>query len=163
MKINRLNFSFLQILLFGLTFNHFFKLAKGECPRTHPIKSNNSCTLKYCTEEEFANRSCFVDNEIVKTQYLNNKIILEESNKVILFDIVKYSNGDIVIGLINDTIDENRKFFGLTKNGTYLYGNPNNMSDESFIFIESSNRNETFDIDLFISKDKYNSDYLIFF
>ena len=160
MKKNKLNFSFIHIFLYGLIINHFVRMVNGYCEREVPIKINGSCTLKYCTEEEFSNLKCVIDNEIVKTQFLSNKINLEKSNKDVLFDVLKYDNGDILIELSNDTVGANRRFFGLTKNGTYLFGNPNKMSDESFICIHSTENNYTENMNLFTLKDIHNTEYL---
>ena len=161
MKINRLDFSLLQTFLYGLISFHFVKFVNGYCERTEPIKSNGSCSLRYCTEEEFANKTCIIDNEIIKTQYLNNKIFLDESNQNVYLDIVRVYDGEILIEFTNQTTFGNRKFFGLRKNGSYTYGNPINMSAESFIFINNANNIVTEDINLIWIEDEINYEYLI--
>ena len=36
---------------------------KNECDKTTPILKNGSCSLLYCTEEEYKNETCKIDNK----------------------------------------------------------------------------------------------------
>ena len=66
--------------------------------RAHPIfvKSSNSCEMKYCQEEEFEQKSCIKDNEIIRVQWLSN-IIKFKQNKCRNPKFVKYEDGNIGI------------------------------------------------------------------
>ena len=159
-----LKFSINKVLLFALLFTIIY----NECDRSVPIKiSNGSCVLTFCTVEEFNNKECIIDNQIVKTQYLNNIIILYEYGSLTEYsdipkiDITKYSNGDIVLLSISS---QERKFFGFKKNGGYLYGNDEiNFSINSFKIIIDEEFFDSFsDTKLFISRDANNNDeYLL--
>ena len=81
-----------------------FTIIYNECDRSFPIKtSDGSCVLRFCTEEEFNNKDCILDNQIVKTQYLNNIIIVGDPDSSDCPDplITKYSNEDIVLLISN--------------------------------------------------------------
>ena len=129
--------NFYQIFIFGLIIILFVK-SKGE-----EYETNFSYILRY-TEEN---------------QYLPNLIQLYENNEVYL-DIVKYSNGDIVIEFIDNIQYANRIFFGLKANGRYLYGDEKIMSDESLISI-SDNGHSCGGVSSFIAKDEDNNEYMI--
>ena len=47
---------------------------KCNCDRNSPILKDNKCQSIYCTKNEFDNNICKKDNEIIKTQWLNNFI-----------------------------------------------------------------------------------------
>ena len=49
------------------------------CPRNNPFLKDNVC-VSSCTSEEIEDNSCIINNEIVKTQWLNNIIFLNFSN-----------------------------------------------------------------------------------
>ena len=94
-----------------------FTIIYNECDRSFPIKiSDGSCVLRFCTEAEFNNKDCILDNQIVKTQYLNNIIIVGDPDSSNCPDpfITKYSNGDIVL-LISNRYFEKKKIFWFKK------------------------------------------------
>ena len=45
-----------------------------ECGKEIPILKNGSCVNVFCTQEEFDENICSINNTIVKTQRLNNII-----------------------------------------------------------------------------------------
>ena len=129
--------NFYQIFIFGLIIILFVK-SKGE-----EYETNFSYILRY-TEEN---------------QYLPNLIQLYRNDEVYL-DIVKYSNGDIVIEFIDNIQCAIRIFFGLKANGRYLYGDEKIMSNESLISI-SDNAYAFGGVSSFIAKDEDNNEYMI--
>ena len=66
-----INHSKIFILLYFLL---LINPIKNECDKTTPILKDGFCLLKYCTEEEYKNEICKIDNKIIKTQWLNNII-----------------------------------------------------------------------------------------
>ena len=49
----------------------------NQCDKETPIrKIDNNCYITYCTESEFQNGDCIIDNPIIKTQWLNKLIYL---------------------------------------------------------------------------------------
>ena len=110
------------------------------CPdKNKPIFDTNSksCVLKYCSESDFSNNICIVDNDIVATQWLNNIIDFGVAN-CNYTKSASFSNSDIV-------------FFSAAKNIPYFYGIKKNGRA---LFIE--NGNETYNYSL-----KKNSNDLI--
>ena len=79
----------------------------------------------------------------------------------VFFDIVKYSNEDIVIEFTDNHVNSPRIFFGLKTNGRYLYGDKIIMPNESFIYIEEDSGNPTLNAFPFIVKDEDYNEYII--
>jgi len=45
----------------------------NKCNKTTPILLNNgTCVLKYCSKNDFDEKKCVIDNEIVQKQWLKN-------------------------------------------------------------------------------------------
>ena len=57
-------------LLFIIILNQSFQ----ECPKDYPILKYDNCTSDYCTKEQFYRKECIINNDIIKTQWLNNII-----------------------------------------------------------------------------------------
>ena len=137
-----------QFVLLGLIIILSFEISdREEFEGVVPRKLlNGSYILRY-TEE---------------AQYLPNLILLHNSlNYDVFFDIVKYSNGDIVIEFIDSYIGSPRIFFGLTANGKYLYGDEIIMSNESFFYIMDDDNSEGGVFVSFIAKDETYNEYMI--
>ena len=113
-----------QAIFIFLNYKNF---TKCYCPKDNPIKKNGECSSEFCTEDDFKNSICLIDNEIVKTQWLNN---------IIIFDEYRYRFNSMAISKKGDFIFETsseetplngvRLFFGLKKNGSYYFKNDNN-------------------------------------
>ena len=95
------------------------------CPdKNMPILDiqNNSCVLKYCSEDDFSKNICKLDNDIIATQWLN--IIID-------FGVVNckytksasFSNNDIIFFSADKDIPY---FFGLKENGRALFSENGN-------------------------------------
>jgi hypothetical protein len=85
------------------------------------VSSSNTCELKYCTPQEFENKTCIKDNEIIRNQWLNNirKFGVENCK---LTKIGKYSNGDILAySSLNSGSSFISYFYGLNKDGRPLF------------------------------------------
>lgn len=83
-------------------------------------------------------------------------------NDDVLFDIVKYSNGDIIIEFTSSYMSPDRTFFGLKGNGKYLFGDEKLMSSvDSYISISDDDGNSASKITSFIAKDENNNQYII--
>ena len=99
-------------------FELLFIFITNECNRSTPIKFNDGpCQLRFCSAKEFQDGKCVIDNEIAKTQYLNEIIILDSIHDDTKFDITKYSNGSLVAILSYSIPPESfREFYGLNNN-----------------------------------------------
>ena len=116
--IKNKNFSFIQLFIFLI---QIYKIININCPKESPISlSNGECVLKYCNKEQFKNGTCTLSNNVIKTQWLTNIIwIGKETYRYV--NMANYSNGDFVILTTAYEGDSERMFYGLKKNGEYLF------------------------------------------
>ena len=138
--------NYYKIILFGLVIILSIEIVEGEkYEGAVPQKlSNGSYILRY-TEE---------------AQFLPNLISLYADSQVYL-DIVKNTNGDIIIEFISSSQGSARKFFGLKSSGRYLYGDEKIMSStESYISINDDDHSGS-NIVSFFAKDENNNEYMI--
>ena len=126
--LNPFKFS-LCILIFSLI---KLKISNAfECPENQPILKDNECSFSYCTESEFNNNYCSINNTKIKTQWLTNIIIFgDKTTRFINF--ATFSNGDFVV----EATLKIRSFFGLTKTGRDLF-KINNTETQFYSFIPS--------------------------
>ena len=113
--------SFIKIILFFI----LIYTSLNECNDiTKPIfyVGDNACVMKYCTEEQFENKICIKDNNIIRNQWLNNIIKITDENST-FSQIAKYSNGDIVAFSSNKGKNGISYFYGLKENGRPLFIN----------------------------------------
>ena len=159
--------------LFFINILIFFRLiysSSDYCNNTSlPIllSSNNSCLMKYCTEEEFSQNICIKDNHIIKTQWLNNIREFGEENCRIT-KIFKYSNEDMVtFCVIEPGVSKVPSFYGIKNNGRPLF-----IQDEKetpYINFEDNNDISYYDMqyqegEVFMAKMSDNGEeYPIFF
>jgi len=88
----------------------------GKCPYIKPILKNNLCTISYCTEKEFQDKTCQIYHPIIKTQWLNNFHIFSELNNS-LISIETDINPNIKTIFFSQNIDESND-----KKEKYLFG-----------------------------------------
>ena len=89
------------------------------CEINEPFLKGTSC-VNYCSELELKEKVCKIDNDIVKTQFLNNIIwIGEENYRYINFAL--FSNGDMIIETTNNPGTTKRIFFGMKKDGREFF------------------------------------------
>ena len=93
-------------------------MSSNECyNRENPIllQSNGSCSLLYCTKEQYDDNTCIIDNKIIKTQWLNNIIVFGEQN-CRFTKIAKYINTSMIaFSTINPGNSLSPFFFWLKK------------------------------------------------
>ena len=158
-KIN--SFFFFKLLIIILLNNNI----KGCSIQTPILDSSNTCTSKFCTENEFITGECKIDNDIIETQWLT-RMILVGVNGFRFTSMATFSNGDLIVETIEDSSNR-RYFFGLNKNGNFLY---ENEQGKPFSLMEVNN-NDNYASDpyfniftVFSNKDNNNDkkEYLIF-
>ena len=128
------------------------------CDADKPFLKDDSC-IGYCSERELKEKTCKIDNDIIKTQFLNNIIWIGDANFRYV-NIVSYSNKDMIIETTSKPGNSKRIFFGIKNNGrglfykngnyTYYYsieasgqtGNTGNIRYEAEIFIATINGGE---------------------
>ena len=160
-RINIKIFSFYIIKFFIL--NNIFTITNCECSVDAPIIKNGRCTLVYCTENDFNNNICKIDNKIVKTQWLNNLIIFND-NKYRYCNFAINSKGDMIAEYSTEETNGKRLFYGLKKNGDFFFKNSNNTE---IITVKDGNsyptRYEAANIFISLNDTNYTDEYLISF
>lgn len=135
MKEMKQYFYLLNNIIFYSIFFINFPLVNSECGRENPIYVDNRCQLKYCTKEQFDSGYCKIDNQIIKTQWLNN---------IILFDSSKYRYGGFTLNSKGDMIyicsDSNGKrlFYWLNYDGSFAFEDNGKKVPVKIIYIEGN-------------------------
>ena len=126
------------IILFQL-----IQIIFNECQnRDNPFRLllTNECTSK-CTEAQIKSGDCILDNDIIKTQWLNNIILIKEE-KLKYTNFFLNSNGDLIYATHPFPCYSKRIFFGLKKNGRYYFENEDN-EENPFIYLDTDANKET--------------------
>ena len=121
----------LKYKLFHLFFQVIFIILKNIiyvkciCNRDMPINNNGKCKSIYCTKNDFENNICSIDNEIIKTQWLNNFINFNEY-RFRFTGMVINDNEELILETSPEETNGQRLFFRLTKDGRSYYKNNDN-------------------------------------
>ena len=108
-------------LLFHLLF--FLKIIESqnsECGKNEPFLTSKGCSSEFCSKERINSKDCIINNAIIKTQWLNNIILIGGSGFRYIY-FANDSNGGMVIGTTSNPIQPERIFFGLTTDGKPLF------------------------------------------
>ena len=120
------------LINFFIFFSKLNNILSDECSRDAPIKNKeNNCESKYCTEDEISKGDCIIENEIIKTQWLNNIINIEISF-LRYVNFASYSNGDMILEFCTYPAKTQRIFLGFKKNGRSFFKNKTSEKDEYF-------------------------------
>ena len=137
-------------LIYIFTFITKIRISKSQCEKTTPYLRNNICSSNICEDNELLDNSCIIGNSIIKTQWINNILIFNESN---------YWSGEFAVNDDGDMIIEysskgfERLFYGLKNDGSYYFNNDSNHT--KIINIESSYRFESKNIFIYINNKQY--------
>ena len=112
----------LQIIFIYIKQIKFYKCI---CDKDNPIKKNNNCQSIYCTENEFQSNICLIDNDIIKTQWLNNFIDFKEY-RYRFTSLLTNEDGDLILFSSPEELNGQRLIFRIKKNGKPYYKNNNN-------------------------------------
>ena len=120
-KKNSYFFSSLVFLLIHISFNIItIKSEITYCPKEAPFLVLDECKLQNCTKEDFASGKCIIKNDIIKTQWLNNIIVIGDYDfRYVTF--ASYPNEDMVIETTSYPPKSTRKFYGIKRNGRPLF------------------------------------------
>ena len=136
-KYTSINFIF-QIIFISLNYKKFIK---SDCPKDNPIKIDGECKSQFCSENDFKSGICKIENEIIKTQWLNNFIIFDEYRY--RFNSMTISKKeDFILETSSEELNGVRLFFGLKKNGRYYFKNSNNEEIPTKKIIVLDDKNE---------------------
>ena len=117
-KVKKHKIIYFIIFIFFLLFISINSLDK--CNLNTPIMKNNNCVLDYCTDEQYEDSTCIIENEIVKTQWLTNIIwVGEQYFRYIGF--AEFSTNDLIFEATSYPGSSKRMFYGLQGDGSYLF------------------------------------------
>ena len=106
LKINpaKKNKNFVAIFLIFPIIFLIGKVKLENCQKDFPIITSNltTCQMLYCTDEEFKNKNCLINNPITKIQWLNKKLILQNQVTSTVNTIINKNNELILIFSIPD-------------------------------------------------------------
>ena len=103
---------FIQNIVF---FINLIEYCKSSCPKDSPFLKDEVC-LSYCTSEEINNKICIIDNEIMKTQFIN-KINYLSGNGYNYLNMAVTKNQDLLVLISSYPESNDRILFGLTNEG----------------------------------------------
>ncbi len=145
-----------EILILFLIFYLFKNSICDNCPRDKPILKNNKCMNIYCKPKEFENNICTISNPFIKTQWLNNIHIFNQSG---ISNICAIQNSKVGLFLIAQEFKTGDKYiYAFSQDGNGLFFNDINKTYYSF---------ETFDFpeykftEIFHSVQIDEKDYLL--
>ena len=113
----------ISILIVFRTFLFLSLIKKSihtECTKEKPIYEDGVCKLTYCPDSDFSSNKCIIKNSIIKTQWLNNIIVIgDKSFRFVNIGI--FTNGDMLIQTNAYPAQPKRIFYGLKENGRPLF------------------------------------------
>ena len=119
-------------ILFLLT----VEINNEECHKSIPIYKNGECSNDYCTEDEFKNGDCIINNSIIKTQWLNKLIFLGNTGiQIKMYTSVEMPNNDIFFIFSNYNQDY-IYIYGLKSSGEVYFKD----NEENLKIIQSNNQ-----------------------
>ena len=116
------NFMPKKLLLFKLIIisRLILNLVSIECNRSYPIFRNNECVSTYCNETQFSKGECIIDNPIIRTAWLTNIIIFENTSGEIDFFYDYRSENKFMLKTIFSNSTE-RLYYGMEDNDYIPY------------------------------------------
>ena len=140
-------FSFLFKIVF------FFPLITlcSQCDYYRPFLKDGTCQVS-CSNEELDSGDCIIENEILKTQWIDNIIYLSDTNYIYM-NMVTSQNEDLIIVVSSSSSSElnKRLFYGIDKEGRGYFKLDNK---EQKIYINSLNGDscERYESEIFMVK-----------
>ena len=111
-----------------------------ECEFDKPIKMGNNCLSTYCTKSQFQSGDCKILNTKVKTQWLNDIILVGESNFRYV-TLKTSSNGQFILATSSCPSNKDRIYYGIDSNGLPIFKDSSNK--ETYIIKKTIRRDET--------------------
>ena len=92
LKVKSIIFDLITFFVFAIKIS----FSDCSCGLNTPILIIGECKLQYCTEAQYENEDCIIDNDINKIQWLSS-IIRFDDNKCKYGSIAINSKGDMII------------------------------------------------------------------
>ena len=122
-KKHKYKFQYIPIIKIIIIFQ-IIKIISNECDKDKPFNLSNIC-ISQCSEDLLKSGECILDNPIIKTQWLNNIILINE-NRLKYLNYIIYPNGDMIFQSSVYECTPVRMFYGLKKNGRYYFRDEEN-------------------------------------
>ena len=136
---------FFMLLLYLLLF-----CKADECQKEVPIKFENNCEIRFCSQFQLENEICIISNEKVKKQWLNN--ILQNKEKSL--GSLRIISSDQGILLVSYDIDNNLLLmYNLNNNNNQLI--LNEIGTSNYNIDLTALLNEKFSININNKSEKY--------
>ena len=100
----------------------------NECQREYPIKIGTECLSQKCSQEQFDLGECIISNSIIKTQWLNNIIIIGDKDFRYI-NFLTTSKGEMIIYSVSYPSTNYRIFYGINSKGEPLFKDSNNNNN----------------------------------
>ena len=145
-----------------IIFFYLIKFCTPSCDINTPFLKNEVCTSS-CSIQEIKNEVCKIENEIYKTQWINN-INYISSSIYTYVNIKTTQNGDLIILISSYEIPAKRLIYRMTKEGRG-YFTINNEENKILEFSISSTDLKRYESEIFMAKLSTNTqkEYLISF
>ena len=127
--------------------------------REKPFFLNNEC-VESCEEEDIESNLCTLDNEIIKTQYLNNIIYINELN-IVYIEIDVSENNNLYYILSTYPQSNTRVFYIINNEGYGLFEKDNPISKIEVNDPRNLGRYESVFFAFQLLSDSDNKEYLI--
>ena len=127
--------------------------------REKPFFLNNEC-VESCEEEDIKSNLCILDNEIIKTQYLNNIIYINELN-IVYIEIDVSENNNLYYILSTYPQSNTRVFYIINNEGYGLFEKDNPISKIEVNDPRNLGRYESVFFAFQLLSDSDNKEYLI--
>ena len=143
-----------QVMIIFLKIRNHIKCS---CSKENSINKNRKCQSIYCTENEFKNNICSIDNEIIKTQWLNNFINFNEY-RFRFTGMVINDEGELILESSPEDLNGQRLFFRLTKDGRPYYKDNEEIFSKSIVVLDEYNNGaKRYESQIFLVKIKNNN------
>ena len=120
---------------FFIFFINYIACVSEECERETPIKNGTNCSLIYCSQNQIKSNECIISNSIIKTQWLNNIILVGEKDFRYV-KLVSTSNGELLLSTSSCPKNKDRIYFGINILGNGIFDN------NEYIIKKSIERND---------------------
>ena len=127
--------------------------------RENPFFLNNEC-VESCKEDDIKSNICILDNEIIKTQYLNNIIYINELN-IVYLEIDISDNNNLYYILSTYPESNTRVFYIINNEGYGIFNKDNPISKIEINDPLNLGRFESIFFAFQILSDSDNKEYLI--
>ena len=112
-----------KIIFLFLLLRNYIILTSEECERETPIKqpgSNTMCLLTYCSQNQIKSKECIISNSIIKTQWLNDIILVGEED-FRYTKLITTSNGELIFATSSCPRNKDRIYYGIDINGNPIF------------------------------------------